>query len=125
MEQAEQLFSKLVASDPRNVNAGLMLGQCYLESRKRREAKRSFERVLKDIDSHDVYALCQVGNLYIKFAQGDPKQVSREFPFYLFSGTFTLGGRLSFLTRPSSLTIATIVRPLELPFVLPKTARLK
>jgi RNA polymerase-associated protein CTR9 len=75
-DAAEVVFQQVISNDDRNIDAGLMLGQCYLDADKQKEAKRTFEGILKNIDSHDSYALCQVANWYVKAALEDPKKVS-------------------------------------------------
>jgi RNA polymerase-associated protein CTR9 len=85
-DAAEQIIMQVIETDARNIDAGLMLGQCFLDADKRKEAKRAFEGVLQNIDSHDAYALCQCAGWYVKSAQEDPKNKAklfqRAFEFY-------------------------------------------
>jgi RNA polymerase-associated protein CTR9 len=84
--EAEGRIKVVIEGDGRNIEARLMLGQCFLEAGKRKEAKSAFEGVLMNVESHDAYALCQCANWYMVASREEPRKkaefMRRAFEFY-------------------------------------------
>lgn len=73
--EADTFLDKAFVIDPKNIEGFLLLGVVSLKKKDYKAAKKAFEKVLQDFDSHDVFALCALGNLNVYFARNDPKQV--------------------------------------------------
>ncbi|KAI9209886.1 uncharacterized protein BJ171DRAFT_564374 [Polychytrium aggregatum] len=77
--EAEDYIKDVFTIDPKNIDAWLMLGALQQEPREgtvaqssaHRRARDTYEKILKEIDSHDTYSLCCVGNLNLWFAKRD------------------------------------------------------
>lgn len=39
-------------------------------------SRKTYERILKDIDRYDLYALCAVGNIYLIAGKSDPLKIN-------------------------------------------------
>jgi RNA polymerase-associated protein CTR9 len=75
-EKALEYFSDALAVDPKHVTSWNLVGHCHLKAKEYRKARKSFEKVLKELDKHDPFALCCMGNLSLKQAKDDPGQKS-------------------------------------------------
>ncbi|KAJ3223457.1 protein required for normal CLN1 and CLN2 G1 cyclin expression, partial [Clydaea vesicula] len=86
MNSAEDFFRDVHVMDSKNIESFLLLGKCQQLGKQYKLARSSFVKVLQEIDSHDLYALCSVGNLNLKFARTDPLQkdlhYKRAFEFF-------------------------------------------
>ena len=51
-----------------------MVAQTHLEKKQYKSARKAYEKVLRELDKHDIYALCGTGNLCLRFALDDPNQ---------------------------------------------------
>lgn len=74
--EAEDKFKDVFVMDSKNVDAHLMLGKTMLLMGDHKNSRKTYEKLLKEIDSRNTYALCAVGNLNVHFARIDPKMVS-------------------------------------------------
>ncbi|KAI8914231.1 hypothetical protein EDD86DRAFT_198790 [Gorgonomyces haynaldii] len=67
-------FSDALAIDPKNIDAWNLVAQAHIHLKQYKSARKSYEKVLRELDRHDIYALCGNGNLCLRFALDDPKQ---------------------------------------------------
>ncbi|KAJ2776656.1 protein required for normal CLN1 and CLN2 G1 cyclin expression [Coemansia interrupta] len=65
------LVEQAKALDAHRAAALLLRGRIELQTRDVQNARRAFEHVLRDIDRHDQYALCALGNYYLEAARSD------------------------------------------------------
>lgn len=61
-EEATDVFKDVIGSNEMNADAWILLASLDLTKNSFRPARGSFERVLKKIDSQDIYALVALGN---------------------------------------------------------------
>lgn len=73
---ARQHFQNALKVDLMNVNARILLALCEYLEKNYKGSRRTFEKVLQECDSRNVYCLCAVGNLNLNFARADLKQAS-------------------------------------------------
>jgi tetratricopeptide (TPR) repeat protein len=71
-------FSDAIAIDPKNINAWAMVAHTHLLKKSYRSARKTFEHINRDLDRHDGYALCGVGNEWLRIALDEPDREKRE-----------------------------------------------
>ena len=84
ISNAQGYFKDVFVSDPKNSESMLMLASSILSIKNHKDARKTFEKVLHEVDSRDLYALCSVGNINLNFARVDPKNVNILLEVTLF-----------------------------------------
>ncbi|KAL1916967.1 uncharacterized protein VTP21DRAFT_5164 [Calcarisporiella thermophila] len=78
VEAAEERFKDALGVDKNAEEAWLMLGWLEAESGRVRPSKKTFEKVLKECNRHDIYALCALGNHHLMGARELKGEDKRE-----------------------------------------------
>ncbi|KAJ3299975.1 protein required for normal CLN1 and CLN2 G1 cyclin expression [Borealophlyctis nickersoniae] len=76
-KEAIKVLTEIGDADPQNVESRLMLGNLLFEGRDLQNARKTFEHVLRNIDSHNSYALCTLGNIWLALARRAPKEPAK------------------------------------------------
>jgi len=71
-----EYYKKVLGFDPKNVDAYSLMGYAYGLMNEIKASRKTYEKILKDIDRYDLYALCAVGN--INLIAGRQNKESKE-----------------------------------------------
>jgi RNA polymerase-associated protein CTR9 len=86
LEDAAKHYQNALKQDPTSVEAHVQLGTLQLMQNQTRAAKRSFEKVLGQIDKFDLVSLLQLGNIWLhtpaKDAEGHGKNLAEAYKMY-------------------------------------------
>lgn len=72
--------------DSKNVDAYTLMGYAQTLMEQIKISKKTYEKILKDIDRYDLYALCAVGNIHLIAGRNEPTKqgVSYFINIYIF-----------------------------------------
>ncbi|ORX47625.1 TPR-like protein [Piromyces finnis] len=73
-----EYYKKVLEFDPKNVDAYSLKGYAYSLMEQIRASRKTYEKILKDIDRYDLYALCAVGNIYLIAGRSDQTKQGKE-----------------------------------------------
>ena len=69
--EAADCFKDVMGSNSENKNAWNCLAATHFKQKALNPARKSFERVLQEMDKNDSYALVSIGNIYIELVRND------------------------------------------------------
>ncbi|ORY06104.1 TPR-like protein [Basidiobolus meristosporus CBS 931.73] len=72
--EATDWYKDVLGVDNNNADAWTMLGCLQASMHQTRPSRKTFERILTEIDKHDVYSLCSLGNNYLGLARSEKKK---------------------------------------------------
>jgi len=77
-EKGIEYYKKVLSFDPKNVDAFSLMGQAQALMEQFKFSRKTYERILKDVDRYDLYALCAVGNIHLIAGKNDPDKIKKE-----------------------------------------------
>ncbi|KAK9765164.1 protein required for normal CLN1 and CLN2 G1 cyclin expression [Basidiobolus ranarum] len=72
--EATDWYKDVLGVDNNNADAWTMLGCLQASMHQTRPSRKTFERILTEIDKHDIYSLCSLGNNYLGLARSEKKK---------------------------------------------------
>lgn len=74
-------YKKVLDFDPKNVDAYSLMGYAQGLMNQIKLSRKTYEKILKDIDRYDLYALCAVGNIHLIAGRNSQNKQDKEI-FY-------------------------------------------
>ena len=76
--EATEHLKEAIGLDEGNLDAWCLLASSHLRIKALTPARKAYERILKQGDRHDPFALCALGNIYIEFARHEGRSAARS-----------------------------------------------
>ncbi|KAF9185271.1 protein required for normal CLN1 and CLN2 G1 cyclin expression [Haplosporangium sp. Z 767] len=82
-EQAAELYKDVFGMiDNKNVDAWTLMGMLQLKQNQIKNSRKTLERIVKDINRHDVYALLALGNNHLGIAREEKDNMAMKQELY-------------------------------------------
>ncbi|PVZ99360.1 hypothetical protein BB558_004623 [Smittium angustum] len=73
---ADQYFSTAYKLNPKNISTLLLQAELLFNKGEMQNSRRTLEGILKNVDRHDLYTLCSLGNYYLKAVRSEATTVN-------------------------------------------------